>query len=49
MPNNYVWIACGDCKTKKRTHKGPKVRHKLADLRTHCKSCRKHTLHKEVK
>ena len=47
---DIITLACGDC--KERNYATTKNKRKTTDkleLKKYCKSCRKHTAHKEVK
>jgi large subunit ribosomal protein L33 len=47
---DIITMACGDC--KERNYATTKNKRKTTDkleLKKYCKSCRKHTAHKEVK
>ncbi|PIW74570.1 MAG: 50S ribosomal protein L33 [Candidatus Portnoybacteria bacterium CG_4_8_14_3_um_filter_44_15] len=51
MPqDNLIKFQCSECKRiNYYSHKNKKTIQKKLELKKHCKWCRKHTLHKEMK
>lgn len=45
----FVWLECSVCHNKTYTTFNSKKQEKKLELKKHCKFCRKHTDHKQVK
>ena len=44
-----IWLECSECQNKNYTTFNSKKQEKKIELKKFCKSCQKHTLHKQVK
>ncbi len=44
-----ITLACQKCKARNYTTTKNKKKQKRLEIKKYCRSCRKHTLHKEVK
>ena len=50
MPREIVTLQCGDCKNRNySTTKNKKTTTARLEFKKFCRTCRKHTAHKEVK
>lgn len=45
----FIWLECSVCHNKNYTSFNSKKQEKKLELKKHCKTCRKHTDHKQVK
>ena len=50
MPREIITFQCGDCKNRNYTNtKNKKTKTERLELKKFCNTCRKHTVHKEIK
>jgi large subunit ribosomal protein L33 len=50
MPREIITFQCGDCKNRNYTStKNKKTKTERLEMKKFCRSCRKHTMHKEIK
>jgi large subunit ribosomal protein L33 len=50
MPREIITFQCGDCKNRNYTStKNKKTKSERLEFKKFCRTCRKHTAHKEIK